>query len=88
MQPRMFHKQQEAYSSHASHTLYDRFKDAHPVHYKEWSGTTLPSPRERKQLGRNIAIFFFMVAFRISVNEEAGLFKILSFLQVKNQRIF
>lgn len=88
MQPRMFYKQQEAYSSRASYTLHHSFKDAHPVQYEEWPGTTLQSARKRKQSSRNTAIFFFAVALQISINEEAGLFKILSFLQVKIKEYF
>lgn len=88
MQPRMFYKQEAAYSSHAGHTLHDHFKNAHPVQYEEWPGTTLPSARKRKQSSRNIAVYFFMVALQISVDEEVRLFKNLTFLQVKNQIIF
>lgn len=86
MQSETFYKQ-EAHSSCATRTLHDHFKDVHPIQYEEWPGTTLLSARKRKQSSRNTAIFFFTVVLQISINEEVGLLKILSFLQVKNQRI-
>lgn len=69
------------------HTPHDHFRDVHPIQCEEWPGTTLLSARKRKQFSRNTAIFFFTVVLQIIINEEAGLLKILSFLQVKNQRI-
>lgn len=81
----MFYKQ-ETHSSCATHTLHDHFKGVHPVQCKEWLGTTLLSARKRKQSSRNPALFFFIVILQISINEDVGLLKIISFLQVKKSK--